>query len=227
MKLAIMQPYFVPYIGYWQLIKATDEFVIFDDVNYIKRGWINRNRILMNGSPMNITMRVKNASQNRKINEIELFDQEEDANKILKTLSIAYKRAPFFMYVLPLLEDILHHPSKNISEFNAYSIMMIADYLSIDTKFVFSSAIEKDELLKSEMKILDICKRQSATHYYNAIGGKELYHHEAFSDCGIELKFLAPVLTEYTQFGELFCSGLSIIDKKQLSEIIDNYELID
>ena len=213
MKLAIMQPYFFPYIGYWQLINAVDEFVIFDDVNYIKRGWINRNRILINGEPTFINVQVKKASQNRRINEIELFDQNEDANKITKTIRMAYRKAPFFEEVIPLVEKLLHHPAENISEFNSYSIMKIAEYLNLKTTFSFSSTMKKDiEALNAEQRIINICTVKGATRYYNAIGGRDLYHQESFEKQGIVLRFVKPRLDRYNQFCNTFIEGLSIID---------------
>ena len=104
MKIAIMQPYFFPYLGYWQLMNIVDKFVIYDDVNYIKRGWINRNRILVEGKPFYIHVPVMKASQNKIINEMEVFVDSSLRKKELKTIELAYKKAPFFDSVYPLIK---------------------------------------------------------------------------------------------------------------------------
>ena len=122
MKLGIMQPYFFPYIGYWQLLNAVDEYVIFDDVNYINRGWINRNRILVNGEPQYINLQLTGASQNKLINEIEVACDPSFAKKRLRTLEQSYGKAPFYQDTMALVTDILDDPEKNL-----------AKYLQIDT----------------------------------------------------------------------------------------------
>ena len=171
MKLAIMQPYFFPYIGYWQLIDAVNVFVIFDDVNFIKKGYINRNSILIGGKFQQITLGLIGASQNKQINEIDIGD---NSKKLLKTIEMAYKKAPYFNEIFPILENILNQDEKNLAKFIGYSLQKISTYLNTDTKFIYSSDIEKDNNLKAEDKILDICKTLSVSHYINAIGGKKL-----------------------------------------------------
>ena len=209
MTAAVMQPYLFPYIGYWQLIEAVDVFVIFDDVNYINKGYINRNNILVNGQKQTFTLELSGASQNKLINEIEIGGNRA---KLLKTVEMAYKKAPFFDAFFPLVEKILMQDETNLAKFIGYSLAIISDYMGIKTQFVYSSDIEKDNTLKAQEKIIDIVKRIGATRYINAIGGQELYSKERFSAEGITLNFLQTHLQEYKQFKNDFIPYLSIID---------------
>jgi len=208
-KIAIMQPYLFPYIGYFQLINAVDTFVIFNDVNYIQRGYINRNSILLNGRPHRFTLEIVKASQNKLINEIEIGDNKL---KILKTIKMAYRKAPYFQDVYPVIEKILFMEERNLSRFLVESLKEISRYLAIDTDFVNSSNIEKDNSLRSQDKIIDICKRLRAGTYINAIGGMSLYEKDRFSKEGICLNFLDSELIDYSQFDNEFVPSLSMID---------------
>lgn len=232
MKIGIMQPYFLPYIGYWQLLNVVDKYVIYDDVNYINRGWINRNRILFNSKDKMITLSLKEVSQNKLIKEIELLNNEKEREKLLKTISQSYKKAPFYDEVYPLIEEILNFKEINLEKFLENSIKKIIEYLEIDTTILISSEIEKDNMLKGKNKILDICKNLGASEYYNAIGGQELYSYEEFNKEGIKLKFLKSGNIEYKQFKNEFIPNLSIIDvmmfnsKEKIKEFLNNYTLI-
>ncbi|GHV23733.1 hypothetical protein AGMMS49959_17770 [Planctomycetales bacterium] len=209
MKLGIMQPYFLPHIGYWQLIFAVDKYVVYDDVNYIMRGWINRNNLLVNNAKKLFTISVKNASQNRLINEIEITD---DFIKFRKTVEYNYSKAPYYESVIHLLDTIIAFPERNLSAFIANSIREVSSYLDIHTEFVLSSSIKKDNSLKGRDKIIDICKLLGASDYYNAIGGQGLYDKSEFITHNIELYFLATNITPYKQFKNDFVAGLSILD---------------
>ena len=232
MKIGIMQPYFLPYIGYWQLLNAVDKYIIYDDVNYINRGWINRNRILLNSKDKMITLSLKEVSQNKLIKEIELLNNEKEREKLLKTISQSYKKAPFYDEVYPLIEEILNFKEINLGKFLENSIKKIIEYLEINTTILISSEIEKDNMLKGKNKILDICKNLGASEYYNAIGGQELYSYEEFNKEGIKLKFLKSGNIEYKQFKNEFIPNLSIIDimmfnsKEKIKEFLNNYTLI-
>lgn len=216
MTLAIMQPYLFPYIGYWQLINAVDTFVIFDDVNFIKKGYINRNSIMVGGKSQQFTLELVGASQNKLINEIEVGN---NSKKLLKTIEISYKKAQYFEAVFPIIVDILNQEEKNLSKFIGYSLEKLSDYLEIDTKFIYSSDIKKDNTLKAQDKILDICKKLDATNYINAIGGQELYNKEKFQEHNIQLNFLKTELKEYKQFKNEFISYLSIVDVLMFNSI--------
>ncbi|GHU50077.1 hypothetical protein AGMMS49975_00390 [Clostridia bacterium] len=216
MKLAIMQPYFLPYIGYWQLIYAVDKFVVYDDVNYIKSGWINRNNILSNGKKQLFTVKLSGASSFKLINQITVID---DFAKFTRMLQQNYQKAPRFKEVMALVSEILDFNKDNLALFILNSIRIITEYLEIDTELLLSSDLEKDTFLKAQEKVIDICARLKATEYYNAIGGKELYSTKDFRDRGIDLKFLKTNFVPYSQFGKEFVAGLSILDVLMFNEI--------
>ncbi|MFX4284298.1 WbqC family protein [Aliarcobacter butzleri] len=223
MTLAIMQPYLFPYIGYWQLINAVDSFVIYDDVNYINKGYINRNSILSNEKSQQFTLELIGASQNKLINEIEIGN---NSKKLLKTIEMSYKKAPYFEIIFSIIEDIFHQEEKNLAKFIGYSLQKIANYLDIDTKFIYSSHIEKDNTLKAQDKILDICNKLEATTYINAIGGQELYSKEIFQEKKINLNFLKTELIKYKQFNNNFVPYLSIIDILMFNSVIEIKKII-
>jgi len=216
LKTAIMQPYLFPYIGYFQLINAVDQFVIYDDVAYIKNGWINRNRYLLNGQAKYFTLSLAGASSFRPINLTFILDDEKHKTKekVLKTLVMAYSRAPFFKAVHGLIAEIILNPDNNIATYNENSIRKVCAYLDIHTKIVMSSVIEKDRSLKAQARVIAVCKNLNTNTYVNAIGGKSLYAKEIFEKNGLELKFLRPHLDRitYKQFGSSFVLGLSIVD---------------
>lgn len=219
LKIGIMQPYFFPYIGYWQLINLVDKYVIFDDVNYIKRGWINRNRILMNGNAVLFNVPLLGVSQNKLINQIEVNRDKKLLIKNLKTIELTYRKAPYFRDVYPLVERILENEASNIADYNAYSIKCISEYLDIKTELITSSKLNKDNSLKSQNKILEICELLGATEYCNAIGGQELYSKDAFANKNIQLRFLKTNDIRYQQFKNDFVSNLSIIDVMMFNSI--------
>lgn len=211
MKLGIMQPYFFPYLGYWQLINAVDTYVVYDDVAYIKGGWINRNNILVNEKANLITLSLENSSSFKNINEINIIKNGKNAEKIVKTIQMAYKKAPFFNQVMPILENLLLKNDK-IANLNYNSILEINKYLKINTNIILSSSLSKDNSLKAQDKVIHINKLLGSDTYINAIGGQELYDREEFKREGIELKFLKMNDIKYTQFKNEFVSNLSIID---------------
>ena len=210
--LAVMQPYFFPYIGYFQLIGAVKEFVFYDDVQYIKSGWINRNRILINGSPNYITIPCNNASPNRMINEVEFALDPRTKKKLLNKIAITYKKAPFFDSVNQLIIETLDTEGGLISNLAIKSIIKCSDYLDIDTTFVKSSEKFSNKELDAAPRLIDMCKQENALEYINPIGGKDLYNKDYFSNNGVELRFLETRLDGYVQFGHEFIPGLSIID---------------
>lgn len=232
MKIGIMQPYFFPYIGYWQLMNAVDKYVIYDDVNYIKGGWINRNQILMNGKPNIINLKMNGASSNKLINEVNVDNNIIWKNKLLKTIEYSYKKSPYFEVVFPIIKDIIFYDEINLALYLANSIKKIASYLDIKTEIILSSNINKENNLKGQDKVIEICEILNASEYYNAIGGVELYSTENFKSNGIELRFLRTEFIEYEQFNNDFTPNLSIIDvmmfnsKKEIRSILDMYSLM-
>lgn len=232
MKLAIMQPYLFPYIGYFQLIKAVDKFIIFDDVNYIKKGWINRNKILINGKEFMFTIPLEKLSQNKLIKEIDLPMDNVWKGKFLLTISAAYKKAPLFNIVFPMLEEIINTGERNLSTFISNSILQICKYLEISTHIIISSLQYDTTHLRGQSKILKICFLEKADTYINPIGGLGLYQKGAFEKQKIELLFLKSKTISYKQFKEDFIPFLSIIDilmfntKDEICGYLNEFELL-
>ncbi|RKS01894.1 WbqC family protein [Flavobacterium sp. 102] len=232
MKAAIMQPYFFPYIGYFQLLNAVDTFVVYDDVNFIKKGWVNRNNILLNNKQYLFTIALKSASQNKLINQIELDDNSNWKTALLKTIHLAYGKATFFEQVFPLIQDIIEQQETNLSKLIVYSLQQISSYLSIPTTIIISSDIEKDNSLKGQDKIIEICKKLGATNYINAVGGMTLYEENVFLGNNIVLQFIKSDSIVYPQFKNAFIPHLSIIDvmmfnaPEQIKCFLEQYELI-
>lgn len=233
MKLAIMQPYFMPYIGYFQLINSVDKFVIYDNIQYTKKGWINRNRILSNGKDKLITIPIKKDSDYLNVVERELSESwGKDKNKMLNVIKSSYIKSPYFQETFELISKCLNNPEVNLFKFIYDSIVLINDYLEIKTPIVISSTIKVDHTLKSQDKVLSLCKEQNADVYINSIGGVELYNKEVFKQNNIELNFIKSNPLQYKQFNSEFISWLSIIDvmmfnsKEQIKEYLNSYTLI-
>lgn len=235
MKVGIMQPYLFPYIGYWQLIYAVDRFVILDDVNYIKRGYINRNSILLNGKPYKFTIPIKQASQNRLIMDTKLNFEEKEKKKFLMTISNAYRKAPFYQKVMLLIENIIMNPQDDLTDYIQNSMEVIMRYLDIRTELYRSSQIKKDNTLRAQDRIIEICKKMQADIYINPCGGRELYNHETFKTQEMKLYFLnvCKDKVRYNHGQDNFIADLSIIDvlmfndKKSLKSILGAYELYE
>lgn len=232
-RLAIMQPYFLPYIGYFQLVAAVDTFVIYDDVNFIKKGWIHRNNILVNGQASLFTIPLSKISQNKLINEVALSEEwAEWVKKILKTVEQSYKKAPHFEEVFELLQIILETPTTQISELATASIQHVCDYLRINTKIISTSSQYNNKQLKAQERILDICLQEKAHHYINPTGGKELYDKELFAENGILLNFIESKRVTYPQFKNDFVPWLSVLDvlmfnsKEQTNQLLKEYLLV-
>ena len=165
MKIGIQQPYFMPYIGYWQRIHAVDTHVIFDDVNYIKRGWAHRNRILINGNVSMIRVPLTGASQNKLFNEVTVDTDRGTQDRLIKKLELSYKRAPFYAEGMSVIEKILRSDHSNLVCYLENEIRLLSDYMGIDTRIIRSSSIEKDNSLKGTRKIMDICKKIGSGGY--------------------------------------------------------------
>lgn len=227
-----MQPYFFPYLGYWQLIKAVDQFVIYDDVDYIKGGWINRNRILCQHQPLLVTLPLVGASANKKIDEISIRHQEYDIKKIENTLYHCYCRAKYFDNVFPLIQRTLRFEGTNLSHYLHYSITQVLQYLSISTHILVSSALDVDQSLHGKDRVISICQHLHADTYINAYGGQLLYDKVDFSDNGIKLFFAQMRPVQYAQFESGFVPNLSIIDvlmfnsPDEINQMLDAYTLI-
>ncbi|WP_417872734.1 WbqC family protein [Xanthomarina gelatinilytica] len=233
MKTAIMQPYIFPYIGYFQLIHAVDEFVFLDNVNFIKRGWVNRNCILINDEKKMITFPCNKISQNKLIQNTEIDMTSKEYSKLIRTIKLAYRKAPYYNEVIPIIEKTLQSNFKTISELAIFSVKSVANYLQINTKFRISS-IEFNEV-KNAMpsdQLIQICKALNSKKYINAIGGQKLYEKEYFYKNSVDLYFLKPEINSYKQYNKEFVGGLSIIDVLMFNDVqtiqamLKNYSLI-
>lgn len=232
MKIGIMQPYFFPYIGYWQLINAVDKIVLYDDVNFINRGWINRNRILENGDSSYINVLVEKKSQNKKINELYCVTEPSWKERLVKRIKLNYSKAPFFDENLSIIENLIYNKEDNLAKYLEGIIKGMAEYLDINTEIMVSSEIKKDTSLNGQDKILNICESLGGTEYINLMGGITLYDKEAFKKKNIDLYFIKSKEIKYKQFEYPFLENLSIIDVllfcglKETKGYLDKYLLI-
>ena len=232
-KLAIMQPYFMPYIGYFQLINSVDEFIIYDNIQYTKKGWINRNRILVNGNDHLITLPIKKDSDYLDIVDRSLSESwHKDKNKILNIIKSCYNKSPFFKETYTLIDQCLDVSDMNLFQFIYQTILILNDFLDIKTKMIISSDINIDHSLKSQDKVLELCKSRNADMYINSIGGTELYNKITFKQNDIELNFIKTNSKRYKQFNHEFIPWLSIIDvlmfnsKETVQQYLKEYSLV-
>ena len=235
MKLGIMQPYLFPYLGYFQLINVVDKFIFYDDVNFIKQGWINRNKILLNGNTFLFTIPLENESSFKLIKETHTTEKlfKEWKMKFDKNLLQAYKRAPYFEIVYDLILNYFKINSLDIAELASESINLVCDYLGINTERVKSSTqYYNNTNLKGTDKVIDICLKESANDYFNQIGGRELYSRERFLEKELNLYFICPQMKPYKQFNNDFIPSLSIIDvmmfnsKDEVLKMLDGYNVV-
>lgn len=212
--LGVMQPYLFPYLGYFQLIHAVDRFVLYDDVTYIKQGWVNRNQVRVSGKPLLFTLPLKGASSNTLIRELEVDPAQYRAwrTKFLRTVAQAYARAPFAGEVLELLGDVLPEEATRLAPLLEAGIRAVMQRSGCSTELLGGAAHYHNAHLHGQDRILDICAREGATIYVNAPGGRALYDPGRFKEHGVQLRFLRPVLAVYDQGGAPFMPGLSIID---------------
>ncbi|MCI5151273.1 MAG: hypothetical protein D3916_18130 [Candidatus Electrothrix sp. MAN1_4] len=223
-----MQPYFFPYIGYFQLIHAVNTFVVYDDVNFIKGGWINRNFILSQGEKTRITLQLRGASSYLLINQIIVGENQV---KLLKSIHQSYAKAPHCSDIMLLIERVLMNEEKNLAKYLAYGLKEICSYLGLTPKWILSSDLQKDNTQRGQEKVLSICHEMRANHYINTSGGRSLYENLLFEKNGIKLSFISSKDIEYKQHNKPFESFLSIIDvmmfndREQCLKLIQEYSL--
>ncbi len=232
MRLAIMQPYFLSYIGYFQLIASVDQFIVYDNIKYTKRGWINRNRMLQNGSDVMFSLPLKKDSDSLEVVQRALA-ADFNRDKLLNQFRGAYRKAPYFVQTMPLIEQIVQYGDDNLFAYLHHAIVQVCKHLGITTDILVSSTIDIDHSLQSQDKVLALCQATTAKTYVNPIGGMELYSKEIFHDKGIALKFIKSSLFEYKQFDVPFVPWLSVLDVLMFNSpdktqwcISNNYELI-
>ena len=233
MAVAIMQPYFFPYLGYFQLVQAVDHFVFYDDVMFIKKGWINRNRILMQGNEFLFTIPLEKQSQNKTIRESTVSWGKEFPNKFMNQLDSAYKKAPNYTEVRNLVDQVLHRKFESLADLASESVQATWAYLGLEKKFYQSSQLSVSEDLGRAERLIEITKFLGESNYINAVNGQELYEKGFFKENGIDLHFLKPNLIPYLQgTTKEFVNGLSMIDvlmwnkKEDVVQWVENFQLI-
>ena len=234
MKIAVMQPYLFPYLGYFQLINAVDKFIIYDDVQYIKRGWMNRNNLLVNKEQHLFTFSVEKDQQTKSINEryycFKTFNNE--IQKFYNMLTMSYKKATYFDEVFKLMHKIFQYDDLNVGKFNFNALECICNYIGVDTEFIISSEIPQNKILMGQDKILAINKTLKSSQYINPIGGTELYCRDTFEKINIKLNFIKTLNIDYKQFNNDYIPYLSIIDvlmfnsKEEIKQLLSEYELV-
>jgi hypothetical protein len=225
-----MQPYFLPYIGYWQLLASVDCFIIYDNIKYTKKGWVNRNRFLRNGQAAYFSLPLRRGSDSLDIADRALAD-DFDPSTMLRQLAAAYRRAPQFDRVYPVLETIVMAPARNLFDYLHHSLRVTARFLSIDTPIVASSTVPIDHELKAESRVIALCRELGARRYINLPGGRLIYTPASFAEFGIELEFIEPRPIAYRQFGQSFVPSLSVLDvmmfnaREEIRRLIGEYDL--
>jgi hypothetical protein len=232
--LAVMQPYIFPYIGYFNLINSATHFVFYDDVDYIKQGWINRNRILINGHPSYFSIPLSNGRSGVQIREVKVFNLSHFYKKFKRTLEQSYGKSPFFDIGLSYVEKVLLSGEENISKLAELSISEASNMLEIEASVYRSSSDFSDSkgIGRSE-RLISIAQQLNCKTYVNSINASFLYDKQYFSMRGVNLSFIKPKLVGYNQLNATkFIPGLSIIDlimNLSLDEIksqLDSYELV-
>ena len=232
MKLGIMQPYFFPYLGYFQLLNTVDEFVLYDNIEFTKKGWINRNRILLNGKETLFTINLKKDSDYLDIcNRIISPAYKKESKKLLRQIESSYNKSPSYGDVMPLLTKIIEADIENLFDYILNSIIKINDYLNIATPIIISSSLTVSSNLKGADRVIETCKQVNCTEYVNPIGGLELYSKEVFSENKLGLSFMEMEPIEYFQGNREFISHLSIIDvlmwnsKEKIMEMLTQFQI--
>ncbi|MDF9617281.1 WbqC family protein [Pseudomonas entomophila] len=213
-----MQPYLFPYAGYFNLVAQVDKFVFYDDVNFIKGGWINRNRLLLSGDVRYFTVPLSGASPNLKINQVKVQPKAAWERKLLESIRQSYAKAPHFAACFDLIKDVLDGDAESIAALARRSIIKSAERLGYDVAFVETSAIYGNAELSAADRVIDICVKEQASQYVNLPGGKDLYSHDAFARRGVALHFSRPALAAYAQFRAPFEAGLSIVDMMMFND---------
>lgn len=226
MNIGIMQSYFFPYIGYFQLIDSVDTFIIYEYVSFRKKSWVTRNRILDKGkdTPIYINVPVFGKSSNKLMKEINIGRDDEWKKKLLKLIHFNYKKAKHYNEIYPFLEDLISTSEDNLHDYNSKAISKICTLLNIKTNIIHENTLGENlelelqrdsEIIESNTKserIIRLCEKYNATTYVNPIGGVELYDKKYFQERNTGLCFVNTEEYSYQQFGDNFTPHLSIID---------------
>lgn len=220
MKIGIMQPYFFPYIGYWQLMNEVDKFVVYDNIKFTKGGWIRRNRILLDGKEKLFTLPIKKDSDYLDVRDRYLSKTFKNERKnLINHIIIAYKKAPQFEKVFPIIEKCINFNDDNLFQYIFNSIRKVKEYLKIDTDIIISSDINMNHSLHNKDRVIETCKVLEGDIYVNPIGGVELYNKNDFLSNGINLRFIRTNDFKYKQYKNEFVPNLSIIDVMMFNSV--------
>ncbi|WP_107942070.1 WbqC family protein [Metasolibacillus fluoroglycofenilyticus] len=236
MKVAIMQPYFFPYLGYFSLIKNTDQFILFDTVQYMRHGWIERNRILKPQEGWQyVQAPLMKHSKSTSIKDIQIKNEDNWKERIIRQLEHYKKKAPYYNEVISVVRLALELDTDSIVKLNENILKVVCAYIGIDLSVkVFS---EMDITIKKvhapDEWALNICESLGGIQeYWNPQGGIEFFNRKKYSDAGLTINFLKINLESYSQKRRAFEAGLSIIDvmmfnsPEEIRKMLDNYELI-
>jgi hypothetical protein len=234
-KLAIMQPYFLPYIGYFSLIKQTDDFILLDTVQFIRHGWIERNRILKQDSGwLYIKVPLEKHDRETLIKDITIDNSQDWKAKIMAQLQVYKKTAPNFDRVTQLLNALFAREYTDIVSLNKASLELVCSYLGISKKIdVFSKMnLDIEPPQTPDEWALNICRAiGGVSEYWNPPGGQAFFDRAKYEAAGIAMRYQTPVLQSYDQKRKEFESGLSIIDVMMFNSVgdinimLDEYEL--
>lgn len=230
MKLAIMQPYFFPYIGYFHLIKSVDTFVIYDDVNYIKGGWINRNKIVSpstNSEPIYFNLPTQGASSFKRICDLKVLLSDYNKNKLFSKIKTCYGKEINYETAISLFMSVLECGSDNLTEVNYHGIQQVSQYLDIKTDLIKTSQNLGDDTLSGQERVVDICKKMNSNFYVNTIGGKKLYDSERFSQDNISLRFVESIPLEFPWWNLSILHLLMKYNKEDIMSMLKSYELVE
>ena len=233
-NIAIMQPYIFPYVGYFCLIQASDVFVFYDDVNFITRGRINRNQVILNGEVYKFTIPLVKPSQNKIIKDVQTFQLEKFRDKFTQQVSSSYKDSKFLKKGLEYLGNVLYSGQEKISDIAITSILELYKYIDVHKEFIRSSDYFEDSInLSKADRLIDITHSLNSNDYINTMGGMKLYDKTYFKDRDINLKFINPKFHGYHQpNSKKFIPGLSIIDlvmnnsPQEILNLISDYEIL-
>lgn len=215
MKLAIMQPYPFPYIGYFELMARVDRWVVLDVVQYTRRNWMNRNRILRPDEGWQyFVLPVSKMPLGASMRQIRLTNPDEAQRRLLAQLQHYRKRAPYFPKVMDMVCDVFSRVKTNrLVDLNVASLNAVGEMLEIPTTLELCSSLgELENVEYSGQVVLQIAKRLNADIYINLPGGREIYDPREWTASGIRLAFTKMNDLSYECAPYAFEPNLSILD---------------
>jgi hypothetical protein len=193
-SIAIMQPYFLPYLGYWKLMNEVDTFVVYRDIKFSKGGWINRNQLMLDGKVEWFTIPLNKANDAAMISDRQISSSwPKSRESLLRRIDLNYKRSEFFEEIRPWMLRIFRHDATSLSEFLKFSILETHGLLALNSTVIEENEVGSFASLKGQERVLAICEALKASHYLNPQGGKTLYSSDAFLSQGVQLAFQEPV----------------------------------